>query len=51
MYHDRVAGKRIELAWLSGAVADMGRELGVAVPVHEGFRDTLKPFVNGGAPG
>ena len=51
MYHDLVAGKRIELAWLSGAVADMGRELGVEVPVHEGFRDTLKPFVNGGAPG
>lgn len=47
MYHDLMAGKRIELPWLSGAVADMGRELGVAVPVHEGFCQTLKPFVDG----
>ena len=47
MYHDLMAGKRIELPWLSGAVADMGRELGVATPVHEGFCQTLKPFVDG----
>ncbi len=47
MYHDLVAGKRIELPWLSGAVADMGRELGVATPVHDGFCQTLKPFVDG----
>ena len=47
MYHDLVAGKRIELPWLSGAVVDMGRELGVATPVHEGFCQTLKPFVDG----
>ena len=51
MYHDLVAGKRIELPWLSGAVLDMGRELGVATPVHEGFRQTLKPFVDGEAGG
>ncbi|MAF95364.1 MAG: 2-dehydropantoate 2-reductase [Rhodospirillaceae bacterium] len=51
MYHDLMAGKRIELPWLSGAVADMGRELGVATPVHEGFRQTLEPFVDGGAGG
>ncbi len=47
MYHDLMAGKRIELPWLSGAVADMGRELAVATPVHEGFCQTLKPFVDG----
>lgn len=47
MYHDLVAGKRIELPWLSGAVVDMGRELAVATPVHEGFCQTLKPFVDG----
>lgn len=51
MYHDLVAGKRIELPWLSGAVVDMGRELGVETPVHEGFCETLKPFVDGGPGG
>lgn len=51
MYHDLVAGKRIELPWLSGAVVDMGRELGVATPVHEGFCETLQPFVDGKAGG
>ena len=51
MYHDLVAGKRIELPWLSGAVVDMGRELGVETPVHEGFCRTLKPFVDGGPGG
>ena len=48
MYHDLMAGKRIDLSWLSGAVVDMGRELGVAVPVHEDFCRTLEPFVDGG---
>ena len=47
MYHDLMAGKRIELPWLSGAVVDMGRELGVETPVHEDFCQTLKPFVDG----
>ena len=47
MYHDLMAGKRIELPWRSGAVVDMGRELGVETPVHENFCQTLKPFVDG----
>jgi 2-dehydropantoate 2-reductase len=54
MYHDLMAGKRIELPWLSGAVVDMGRELGVETPVHKDFCQMLKPFVDGkprGKPG
>ena len=47
MYHDLMAGKRIELPWLSGAVVDMGQELGVETPIHKDFCQTLKPFVDG----
>ncbi len=47
MYHDLMAGKRLELNWLSGAVVDMGRELGVETPAHAGFVEALASFVEG----
>jgi 2-dehydropantoate 2-reductase len=47
MYHDLMAGKRLELNWLSGAVVDMGRELGVETPAHAGFVEALASFAEG----
>ncbi len=47
MAHDLMRGNRIELPWLSGKVVAFGRELGIAVPVHEILHAVLKPFVNG----
>ncbi len=49
MYHDLIAGKRLELPWLSGAVVDMGRLLGIETPVHQDFTDALMPYVGGQA--
>ncbi len=47
MYHDLMAGRRLELNWLSGAVVDLGRELGVETPAHAGFVEALASFVEG----
>ena len=47
MYHDLMAGKRLELPWLSGAVVDMGRELGVETPNHKAFVDALAADLEG----
>jgi ketopantoate reductase len=40
-------GGRLELPWLSGAVVRMGRESGVATPVHQFITTALEPFVAG----
>jgi len=42
MHHDLEAGNRLEVAWLSGAVARFGRELGVATPVNQTVFTALK---------
>jgi 2-dehydropantoate 2-reductase len=47
MAHDLIRGNRIELPWLSGKVVALGKELGVATPVHEILYAVLKPFVAG----
>lgn len=47
MYHDLTAGERLELPWLSGAVVDFGRELGIDTPAHQSFVDALSPYVDG----
>ena len=47
MAHDLIRGSRIELPWLSGKVVSLGRELGVATPVHEILYAVLKPFADG----
>jgi 2-dehydropantoate 2-reductase len=44
---DLIRGNRIELPWLSGKVVELGRELGVATPVHAMLYAMLKPYVNG----
>ncbi len=42
MHHDLEAGNRLEVAWLSGAVARFGHQLGVATPVNQTVWAALK---------
>ncbi|HEX7138674.1 MAG TPA: ketopantoate reductase C-terminal domain-containing protein, partial [Vicinamibacterales bacterium] len=39
--------RRLELPWLSGAVARIGREVGVPTPIHSFITAVLTPHVNG----
>ena len=47
MLEDLERGRRLELPWLSGAVARIGREVGVPTPTHSFITAVLKPFVDG----
>jgi 2-dehydropantoate 2-reductase len=47
MLNDLERGRRIELEGLSGAVARLGRELGVDTPVHRVAYAALKPYLDG----
>jgi 2-dehydropantoate 2-reductase len=47
MLEDLERGRRIELPWLSGAVARLGREAGVPTPIHTFINAVLKPHVPG----
>jgi 2-dehydropantoate 2-reductase len=47
MLEDLERGRRLELPWLSGAVVRLGRETGVATPIHSFIATVLKPHVNG----
>jgi 2-dehydropantoate 2-reductase len=49
MLEDLQRGRRLELPWLSGTVVRIGRELGVATPVHEFITAALMPHVHGSA--
>jgi 2-dehydropantoate 2-reductase len=40
-------GNRLELPWLSGKVAELGRKLGVPTPTHRMIYAMLKPHVMG----
>jgi 2-dehydropantoate 2-reductase len=50
MLEDLENGKRLELNDLSGAVVRLGRELGIATPVHAVIHAALQPFVMGRQP-
>lgn len=43
-------GNRLELPWLGGKVAELGRQLGVPTPTHSLMYAMLKPYIMG-APG
>jgi 2-dehydropantoate 2-reductase len=47
MLQDLEAGRRLELAWLSGTIARMGRDLGIATPTHEVITTALKLHADG----
>lgn len=49
MLEDLERGKRLELPWLSGAVVRLGRESGIATPIHQFIATVLKPHINGAA--
>ena len=41
MHHDLKAGKRLEVSWLSGGVAQLGEKTGVATPMNRAVWDIL----------
>jgi len=47
MLHDLLAGRRLEVPWLSGAVARLGAELGVPTPIHRTAYALLKAHAGG----
>jgi 2-dehydropantoate 2-reductase len=47
LLNDLVAGNRLEAPWLSGAVARMAREGGLAAPVSATLYAAVKPFCGG----
>jgi len=47
MLDDLLRGKPIENTWLSGDVARLGAEHGVATPIHSAFARALAPFEAG----
>ena len=52
MLEDLEHGRRLELAWLNGAVANMGRELGIPTPTNATIAEALAPHADGAdAPG
>lgn len=50
MLKDLERGGRLEVEWLSGAVARLGVELGVATPIHRFIRTALKLQASGARP-
>jgi 2-dehydropantoate 2-reductase len=51
MANDLDAGNRLELDWLAGRVAALGRKLGVPTPTHEAVYAMLKPYRMGSRAG
>lgn len=47
MHHDLDRGNPLEVAWLSGSVADMGAKLGVPTPANRAVRAILAPHERG----
>jgi 2-dehydropantoate 2-reductase len=47
MYFDLLAGKRLELEAINGAVVRMGRELGIPTPLNQVVYGALKPYADG----
>lgn len=41
MHHDLERGNRLEVAWLSGAVVDLGAQAGVPTPLNRAVRDIM----------
>lgn len=50
MLKDLERGGRLEVEWLSGAVARLGTELGIATPIHRFIRTALKLQASGARP-
>jgi 2-dehydropantoate 2-reductase len=48
MHHDLRAGKRLEVSWLSGGVAQLGERAGVPTPMNRAVWNILAPYEGGG---
>jgi 2-dehydropantoate 2-reductase len=51
MHHDLERGNRLEVRWLSGGVAELGREKGVPTPLNRAIADILALRAQGEAEG
>jgi 2-dehydropantoate 2-reductase len=51
MHHDLKAGKRLEVSWLSGSVAQLGERTGVPTPMNRAVWDILALHEAGSGPG
>ena len=49
MLYDLEAGRRLELDWLNGTVARLGKELGVETPANAKVTEALQAYAMGGA--
>ena len=47
MHHDLNAGRRLEVAWLSGGVVELGTRVGVSTPMNRAVADLLTLYENG----
>ena len=47
MHHDLENGNRLEVAWLSGGVVQLGNEVGVPTPANRAVRDILALYAEG----
>jgi 2-dehydropantoate 2-reductase len=47
MHHDLDRGNPLEVAWLAGAVVDLGEKLGIATPANRAVRAILAPHAQG----
>lgn len=47
MYQDLIRGKRLELPWLSGTVADFGQQMRIPTPCNKAISDVLALYVDG----
>ncbi len=47
MYHDLKRGKPLEVRWLSGAVVELGRQVGVETPLNRAVADILSVSAGG----
>jgi 2-dehydropantoate 2-reductase len=50
MHHDLNAGKRLEVSWLSGGVAQLGEKAGVPTPMNRAVWEILALYEMGSAP-
>ena len=49
MMEDLIAGRPLELEFLSGAIVRFGKALDIPTPIHERAYNALKPFAAGNA--
>jgi 2-dehydropantoate 2-reductase len=47
MQGDLARGNRLELPWLSGAVVELGKRIGVPTPLNRAVADILALYVDG----